>query len=964
MRPVIIHCYNKNDFFKIKCSEKVKENENGEFNALIQEFCKNIFSENKNINHLVLEIKNNDIRVCSSKGEQSVENESNSYENSDSYNKLIKFINEKSIFIPTFSLYKENRPVPEKIAKKETKHIIKQIKNFFRCYSINRFIKNNVNKELAELVKDKLSSDSKKTLDEVWDEVYVKLVKKYPKALSLFTQDEIEILIKNQILEFQNKKLVAEGKPKINDLQAFEVINIINYAKERSNTELALNELLKRDGLEIPIEKLKAIPMKDNLPEEKIIAFWDKLIVKLFTEGSLEQIDLVNLDRDINTNTVLYLEKYLEALASVPPELWYKLNNIIELNAKKNMAGLSDLFKNNSRIKNKYLEKRIGDLNFTVDKIIKYSSLNKKIRKKYKALTFTEKNLLNKKDVKNFVVLKLNEAFKGKFLLNDRQIEVLNTLYQNQEAGPTFYDELYSEEIISEIRNSPPVYSWLPSDQQADLVLLTRFLKKAKSISKNKEGEISLEDKERFTHLIKKLSKDPKIDAIRKKSSKSQLPTAISMETLEFLKAYKKKIAISEKKMLQTEHAIAKATALLDESCKSPTNDMDKLTLKELGLISDLRRFREVDLLKMLWVNKEDKTEKIIKMADLSRKIIKELNKKIQSSEYLKGGEILVHKQKKKEAWTGKKGSLEDRIASLLCSGSTHGGKIYKADKIRKIRISEIWSEYQHDSFNIYKICTCDIWELDIFALMNKDIKVVLENIYGANEMKLEEHMYKSYREIENDILPTHRNIENNYKRRVAAGLARFHLLLNLFFIKIKGHKLKEKKSRQKLYDQFMGKDADKSETKIQICSEFAAKTTIVSVMKLNNQIIGEIHDRTRERFSGINILRALRLKEAPVTAQMQEFLEKGTPLEKKEEKELKLIIEKYFIPLEKEFPVSADFLIQLNKKELFKLPYGKKERLKAIHPGRMVNALLRKNYIRKKEPPPELTAIINFNSF
>ncbi|MBA2728181.1 MAG: hypothetical protein H0U49_08440, partial [Parachlamydiaceae bacterium] len=56
--------------------------------------------------------------------------------------------------------------------------------------------------------------------------------------------------------------------------------------------------------------------------------------------------------------------------------------------------------------------------------------------------------------------------------------------------------------------------------------------------------------------------------------------------------------------------------------------------------------------------------------------------------------------------------------------------------------------------------------------------------------------------------------------------------------------------------------------------------------------------------------------------------------------------------------PVEVDLAIRVGNKEILDLPYSKKERFKAIHPGRMVALLVDKKCAIKKNLPPELNIL------
>ncbi len=125
-------------------------------------------------------------------------------------------------------------------------------------------------------------------------------------------------------------------------------------------------------------------------------------------------------------------------------------------------------------------------------------------------------------------------------------------------------------------------------------------------------------------------------------------------------------------------------------------------------------------------------------------------------------------------------------------------------------------------------------------------------------------------------------------------------------------------------------------------------------MMEANKQITADLGKKIS--LDGLSILHSLEAKKVDLPQDVRKMLQgkywgKG-----------RVETEKKLIKILKENDYNAqqiELLLRISNQEIFDIPYDKKERLKAVHPGRMVKLLAKKNCVTKRDPPPILAKLI-----
>jgi hypothetical protein len=288
-----------------------------------------------------------------------------------------------------------------------------------------------------------------------------------------------------------------------------------------------------------------------------------------------------------------------------------------------------------------------------------------------------------------------------------------------------------------------------------------------------------------------------------------------------------------------------------------------------------------------------------------------------------------------------------------------HGAKLYH-DNDNKLRIAEIQANFQAGEASLFEVAISDIWELEVAPLVSsKDMQDILQDVYGRNWKEVVNQEFQSVSREEMRNPRKFEGIANSFEKRLKAGAAAYASFLNFFgFKKLDSHHLPNQQDMNQLYHQFYGHRpvADR----VQICSEFASRSTAASMVELNKRLTEAIHNHTSQRFSGKRVAEMIDSKGILLDPNSIEYLQ-GKRFYG-EESEITKKAEQDVIAKCKQAGYSDNditMIIRLGNEEVFDLPYSKKERFETIDPGRMVDILVEHRCAKKKPPLPLLKALV-----
>jgi len=419
---------------------------------------------------------------------------------------------------------------------------------------------------------------------------------------------------------------------------------------------------------------------------------------------------------------------------------------------------------------------------------------------------------------------------------------------------------------------------------------------------------------------------------------------------------------------------LPRAEKLLKDYKKDPASILksDKLSFLELSQISKQARFIKntsgkdsllFELFKNLGLTKQSGVEKYIAGARKACDMIESLEGILMKdfADHYEDGDIFSYVGKKKEAWVGHDLGREEKMTMLLTGGLTHGMKVYH-DKENHLHVSHVYQDYEHEQLSIYQAAISDTWRIQIPSLLSRSSTAVLKKAMGDDWKTI---VTAKYHEIEKNI---HENITKRFKsisnvteRRINAGLADFHGILNLFSRSkgheaIEGHKEKFEQDFAEIYNNFVTGTSRKSK---QICSEFVSKSTLAALMQLNEEL-AVIIANSRDDLIAKNVQTKLVGRGVTLDKDTQEYLDgkrhygKEQIVTKNAKKKLRKILKRNGFS-------SGDIklILMISDKEVFNLPYDRREKMRMIHPGRMVSILTKKKCVTKVPPSKVFASLI-----
>lgn len=472
-----------------------------------------------------------------------------------------------------------------------------------------------------------------------------------------------------------------------------------------------------------------------------------------------------------------------------------------------------------------------------------------------------------------------------------------------------------------------------------------------KNIENRSYIEVLLESTPKFMHPLIHRFINPK------KYSLEVIPYGISKDAFDFARKHISNLELMKTSEKSLEEVQKKAQILIEKYKSDPASikPEERLTLQEMGLLSkSSHASRELNDF-LINENFNTKHKKTLETSSRSQVLLKEITDIISPSlpKHYTSGDLLAYSYQKKSKWHNRSGSIEERLTAFASDGFTHGGKILKEND--EIKVSHLIGGVVKTDLDLYTMCISDIYAIDIKQLITPNMQMMLKKHYGDEWFS---HVNKIYLEAEEKIHSTattqFENIRNSQTKRVRAALANSPRLAK--FItgdqKVKGHKKSEETSRAGTYNAFFHAKSDKN----QICSEWASKATLAAMMETNKILSQELAGKTG--YSEKQILE--KLSEQKIPSDVREYLTGERYW--KNERAKTVAAEKKLIALLKKSGVEKkeiELIIRMGNNEIFDVPYSRKERLKAIHPGRMVELLEKKNCLVKRELPDVVAKMI-----
>lgn len=442
-----------------------------------------------------------------------------------------------------------------------------------------------------------------------------------------------------------------------------------------------------------------------------------------------------------------------------------------------------------------------------------------------------------------------------------------------------------------------------------------------------------------------------------------KIPVGISRDTVDFVITYIKRIEKFESLSIQRFEVIeAKAKNILEKYRKNQEiKKEERLSLKDLGYLDYIRKLYNprykidglkdwnfLSELKLLGLSNQNLEFTFSRIDGL----VSQLGRVVQNSvnQSYETGDIFASNRFKIENLKDRSLGNSEKIQGFVSNNLMHGGKFYKEKQI--IKASHHTQCVVVEELNLFELCTLDVWKIDLKPLFSSNTATYMEKYLGGNWM---ESVKVRYQGIENSLQEKapvkFKPLENDLIRIFEAGAANYSTLLHLVGRDdIKGHERDYERDFDELHEKFMSENEISGE---QICSEFTSKITLVSMIELNKQLAKELLEKLGDRFNSKTILNDLKLKNVELTNEVKLYALGVRLYGKDREKTVKAENAWKKILEEQGYSKNEiEMVIRIGNEEIMDLPYSRKERLRAIHPGRMVQLLVDKKCAVKRELP------------
>lgn len=605
----------------------------------------------------------------------------------------------------------------------------------------------------------------------------------------------------------------------------------------------------------------------------------------------------------------------------------------------------------------------------------------------YIAAKMAFRNLTLPDNIKQLIENKFNRL-EGLMMNPEIQAYIHNESLNHYEKSA--HEIILSPKFHEEVQNSKSV-NGLSGEERADLMKLSAYLTKPEGYFteedqtnvkmllgkyqnnfhfKQKIAELSSQKNARNTLALEflpgSIQKAGKF--IFRIKEKPILPHGISKESVRLLNAFFSKTEMMKKNNQEFMRIFQKAEKLLKSYHEDPNKvkQSDKLTRKEIGILikltflkykpeksylSEMERYGHINELHR---DMDAYSEKAYTLISTLKEIIEPTFK-----DYYRDGSILAGMDKKERSVIKKPTYLEEFLNTyLVSSGVNHGAKIFYDKKEDVMKLSHFLVSYENEKdLSLEHVLVSDIWEMDITKLISKPMQSKLSWCYGDQWQKAINDKYiEIERQMHHSLQDKMADTKNNPQRRFAAGLANYSKPLKILGINVKGHKRDKERDYNKIHDQFFNHREFKEEM---ICSEFVTKSTAAAMVELNRRLAEELI--SNGAFRGPEKLLKLRANGIIISYAIGKYLRLENFNTEQEFKDA----EKAAVNLLKangSTKEEIEQIVRLARNEVFDLPYSKKERLRAVHPGRMVQLLKDKKCISRKKYPKAMRQLLDVN--
>lgn len=283
----------------------------------------------------------------------------------------------------------------------------------------------------------------------------------------------------------------------------------------------------------------------------------------------------------------------------------------------------------------------------------------------------------------------------------------------------------------------------------------------------------------------------------------------------------------------------------------------------------------------------------------------------IKAANTFKNGDILTKRLKAQQALESKGVKAEEWMMKQFITESSHSASLF-VTKDGALMVSHVLQSHLREPLSLAMLFSSDGWHLLAHKLLKNDSEPIkwLTEMFQAQKTpcSLEAGVNAAYHEgtrhFHEDLGDNFANIINSQERQLAAGVAD---------IKPWGHtKSKPRESFVGLHAQFSrAMPSDKE----MICSEFVTKATIVSLIEADFKLVEAL----------------------------KEWIAKSVKPEAEAKRRLELL----------------DSRQKQNGLVFLDIPFSTKERLKRVHPGRLIELLTKRDCIDAIKPPPLLAKFV-----
>lgn len=896
----------------------------------------------------------------------------------------------------------------------ELKGIEKSFHNFIKFFVGHFVLSPTINQAVKEAIADKKIAEIAdiyvKGTGSIQAAVKERLKEKNENALTIFDDGVISDIIDAKIMGEVNKLLEKEKAPLWNEKKVKELhdLRVVDYLK-RHPDKLSEDLLKKIDIFNLPYSVLAEIPItKENMA--LMAKTWQHVVGNLYVKGRL---DALNVERDQRGIIIQahYAGEFLEAYYALPQQVKehlapfikdldkdgtqltsitnFVIYNHADLNSRSTHSQIEKLQQQqqifNEKIRpeiHKMIASLIENSKDANSLIEAYTSESLKIPiQLFSKLSDNEPKILNIESLQLLFLKEIEFILVSKYSFTTSQIEEL----QQNKKMPILNDKIKNE--ILEGQHS----SLFSAEQQISLMKLNDILNGYNPSG----GSLAVDKQEEIKKNLDILKKDPNfLQAIKKFnpslfSGFSQLkgflppflfnliklgcpeefetipkiPVGISFLTIFFVTTYLNELDTIEKMSVELESTQRKAEHVLKKYKENPDSisKKERLTTSELGCLNRASRLGNEAFRKKLnqlgLVHHNEDVEKFFIKVDKSSAVLAELNKVLGEdiNAHYKSGDLYAYNGLKKQKFDNEPLKFFFKITAYICDNLVHGGKIYKKNGI--ISASHIWEGLGKDTFGLNQIATSDVWSLDLSALVPNSTKEILKTLLGD---VWREEVNKMYQTIETGLqekMLGRNYIKNDSERKAMAGFANYAEVLNIAGLKIKGHTREKERSFNKLHSKFFTTTLQEK----MICSEFVSKATLVSMVELNKRLSKLIIERMGSYYDNKVILEDMQDKGIQVSKEMQDYVKgirhygEKSSITKGAEKEWRQLLKERGYN-----PADIEVTIRVGNEEILDLPYSRKERLKAIHPGRMISLLADKGCVTKRPVPPAVSQLLD----